>query len=337
MLSDTQKGIIVSLFSLLVSAVVFVGGYEWYQSMKYDRWKAEFEKSEEWYGKMTIPSDNKTLMWEYRPHGHYQKLHTNGFGFRDEDYQTADKPDGVYRVAFIGDSVTLGYDVDYDEIFVRRFDAWAKRALPGTKVQALNFGVDGYNSLQIQEMLVAKVLDYEPDKVVYVMSLNDFDFEDASGEKIRYFSKPESFVMAKLKVLYQRLSDEDYYEYYWQSDKDYYEHYFERNRDKVYAAINAMNQLLEKKDIDFQVAILPVFIFEQPSFDNYPAAGLHERIMRFLGQNKIPAIDLLVGFRALNGPPKQYALDEWHPNKLGHQVIAEQLRSLLDARVNTGM
>ena len=123
--NERPKRIIVALLSLMGSAVVFGGGYECFESWKDDRWRADYQENGNWYGMMTVPSDNETMMWEYRPNCRFEKLHTNGFGFRDEDFQTTAKPDGTYRLAFVGDSVTLGLRVEYEEIFVRRFSKMA--------------------------------------------------------------------------------------------------------------------------------------------------------------------------------------------------------------------
>lgn len=175
---DRSKRIAVALLSLIGSALVFGGGYELFESWRDDRWRADYQENGNWYGTMTVPSNNKTMMWEYRPNCHFEKLHTNRFGFRDEDFQTTAKPGGTYRLAFVGDSVTLGLRVEYEEIFVRRFDAWLRQEPLAMDVQALNFGVDGYNTLQVEAQLGERVLDFQPDKVVYVMCLNDFDFDD---------------------------------------------------------------------------------------------------------------------------------------------------------------
>jgi hypothetical protein len=73
-----------------------------------------------------------------------------GWGFRDEDYETKTKPTGMYRLAFIGDSVTVGLGVSWDHTFVKRIsgDAATKRQDP--TLQVMNFGVGGYNVIQIR-------------------------------------------------------------------------------------------------------------------------------------------------------------------------------------------
>jgi lysophospholipase L1-like esterase len=320
MLNERTKRISVALLSLIGSVLVVGGGYEWFESRRYDSWKADYQENGNWYGTMTVPSDNETMMWEYRPNWRFEKLHTNGFGFRDEEYQTTAKPDGTYRLAFVGDSATLGLRVEYEEIFVRRFDAWLHQKPLAMDAQALNFGVDGYNTLQIEALIRERVLDFQPDKVVYVMCLNDFDFDDAAGDKIKYFRKPDGFLMPRLERLVKRKL----------LGQSYYRFHFDKHRDEVFAAIAAMKRQLDQRGVEFQVVLLPVFPKRRPSFDDYPYTAIHDEIVAFLDHEEIPAIDLLGAFQASHRPPWDYSFDQWHPNPLGHEFIADRLQVIID-------
>jgi len=54
--------------SVVVAAILFIGGYEIYQSRRYDQWKAAYQRLMQRYDTLTIPSPNEVLLWEYRPH-----------------------------------------------------------------------------------------------------------------------------------------------------------------------------------------------------------------------------------------------------------------------------
>jgi len=254
MLSNAHYKAVLLFSSTLISFIVLVGALELYGNYRYYHWKKSYRDHGDWYNKLTIPSSNKKLMWEYRPCGKYDPpgcectITTNKYGFRDYDYESPDKNEGVYRVAFVGDSVTLGYKVDYESTFVRRFQSYAEELDLTRTVQALNFGVDGYNTVQIFELLRTKVIRFSPDKSIDIMHLNDFDFEEASGNKIRYFRKPKSFFLRKVEQLYKHLSKTDYYLYY-----------FEKNKHVVFENILEMRGILREKGMDFMVTILPVF------------------------------------------------------------------------------
>ena len=310
-LGGGRRKVLVSLASFFIAIAGFTVVYESIAHIRYYHWKSTFD-NQGWFGKITTPSSNKILMWEYRPYGAFKEIQTNRFGFRESDQVTTNKPDRTYRIAFIGDSVTLGIGIQNHFIFVRLFEISVNRDRVGPQVQALNFSVDGYNTIQISEMLRSKVLPFVPDKVVYVLCLNDFDFSESSGRKIRYFKKPNSFLMERLDQVQRRLLNVSYYHYH-----------FDKNREKVFREILSIKQLLDKKGISFQVVIAP--ILADAPLNNYPLLTIHQTIRGFLKHHKIESYDLLDCFQARKQPLKAYAYDIWHPNELGHRVIASAL------------
>ena len=311
---------ILAASSTIIACVLFVGGYEVYQSHRYEQWKSTYERMIQQHDTLTIPSPNELLMWEYRPNAVFYdsslkyKIQTNSYGFRDGEYELTRKEKYLVRVAFIGDSITLGLKVSEESTFVRRFEKLARDAYPGWKIQAMNFGIDGYQVIQIYELLRTKVLRFLPDKVVYVMCLNDFDFDDASGKKILYFKKPNSFFLKKLESLYKRLSQKEYHRYY-----------FERNRRTAFHYLSKIRELLDGEGIRFQVVLVPVFEETDDGFKNYPLKDLHQRIAKILNEFKIEVVDLSENFAKQDKAPKDYAYDIWHPNEEGHWFIAQQL------------
>ena len=112
-----KKNIILALASTLFSLMLFVALVEGVFGSRYESWKLTYANNGDWYGGLTTVSKNPVLMWEYRPdsesNGLRIKIRTNRYGFRDYDYESVAKPTNVSRIAFIGDSVTLGLKVDH--------------------------------------------------------------------------------------------------------------------------------------------------------------------------------------------------------------------------------
>jgi hypothetical protein len=69
MVGETLKSLLLALAVTIASTALFVAGFEVYKSWEYDRWKRHYTSNGDWYGLLTVPSANKTLMWEYRPNG----------------------------------------------------------------------------------------------------------------------------------------------------------------------------------------------------------------------------------------------------------------------------
>ena len=312
MVSSIKSKFGLILLSTMISAIIFVGAFELVNTILYYRWKSDFD-NQGWFGKITIPSSNPILMWEYRPYGENERIKTNRWGFRDTDYETTEKPDDTLRIAYAGDSVTLGLGVDFDETFVQRFNMEAEKLGLGYTVQGLNFGVDGYNTPQIYEMIMTKVVDFSPDTVVYVMCMNDFDFNQASGDKILYFQKPKSFFLNIAEKAYRKVIGGDFHEYF-----------FNKNKDVVFEKILDMQTDLAEQGIIFQVVLLPIF---SGTFQSYPLEDMNTEIALFLEENNIAYLNLLEAFRETGELPTYYASGVWHPDPPGYQFIAEQLVS----------
>src|SRR5579859_701650 len=110
--------------------------------------------------------------WYRREGEAYVRINRNGF--RGPDYAKV-KPLGVVRIAVIGDSYVEAMQVPED----RTFTAVAGRELAdcprlkGKRIEAMNFGVDGYGTAQELITLQRKVWAYSPDIVVLAIFLGN--------------------------------------------------------------------------------------------------------------------------------------------------------------------
>lgn len=105
---------------------------------------------------------------------HNTTVITNSFGFRGSEWSIA--PDaGVCRLAFIGDSHTFGFGVEIHQTFAEQLIDRLHRRYPGKKFEALNFGANGYNSVQELQVVKDYVLDLSPDLAIITVSSNDHE------------------------------------------------------------------------------------------------------------------------------------------------------------------
>jgi len=115
---------------------------------------------------------------------HGAPLHVNRWGIRDRDYERA-KPQGAYRIACLGASYLMAGGVEegdtFENVAERRLNeripmSDASEAAPTTvsggraaesvrAVEMLNFGIDGYSSLERLAALEDRVLPFTPDAV----------------------------------------------------------------------------------------------------------------------------------------------------------------------------
>lgn len=140
--------------------------------------------------------------WGLNPgaHGRYTReggsyLRINRDGFRGPDYAQP-KPNGVVRVAVLGDSYVEAMQVAEDKTFTAVIGRTlaANPVMRGRRVEAINFGVDGYGTAQELITLQRKVWAYQPDIVVLAIFLGN-DIRNNSvvleGDRCRPFFVPD--------------------------------------------------------------------------------------------------------------------------------------------------
>lgn len=119
--------------------------------------------------------------WGLRPNaaGYYRRegaayVEVNSDGFRGPDFAKP-KPPGTVRIAVLGDSYTEAIQVPYEATFasVAARQLAQCSLLKGRRVEALNFGVDGYGTAQELMTLREKVWAYQPDIVVLAIFLGN--------------------------------------------------------------------------------------------------------------------------------------------------------------------
>jgi hypothetical protein len=95
----------------------------------------------------------------------------NRQGMRDNRDFSYKKPDGVKRIISLGDSFTIGYQVDVDQTFSAVLERELQKA--GHDVEVLNAGVSGFSNAEEALYLERELLKYDPDLVVLSFYSND--------------------------------------------------------------------------------------------------------------------------------------------------------------------
>lgn len=103
------------------------------------------------------------------PNGHIP-VHANSIGFRDTEH-SFEKPAGVYRVLFLGDSFTEALQVPFEDIFWRQLQKKADAA--HMKLEVIGMGVSSWGTGQ--ELLAYECYgrQFHPDLVVLAFNADD--------------------------------------------------------------------------------------------------------------------------------------------------------------------
>lgn len=97
---------------------------------------------------------------------------TNKSGIRDSEY-ALEKAPGVTRIAVMGSSITMGWNVAKDETFEAILERDLNARSGGPRYEAWNFAVNGYSIVSLVEQLDRKVIASRPDVVMVVSHPED--------------------------------------------------------------------------------------------------------------------------------------------------------------------
>lgn len=93
------------------------------------------------------------------------RIRINADGFRDDDHEPV-KPDGAFRVAVLGDSLTEAREVPLEDTYWKVMEALLSRCRGLSGAEVLGFAVNGYGTAQQLLVLDDRVWKYAPDAVV---------------------------------------------------------------------------------------------------------------------------------------------------------------------------
>jgi len=308
---------IVPVLLLLIAAEV---GLQW---QEHSRINARIDKGDSfWKASATIhkKSDDHILIYELRPGAQSNRegvsIKINRNGFRDDPFPRAYRSK-ERRIVVLGDSVAWGWGVSMSSAFPQRLEKMLLHS--DTPSTIYNLAVDGYSTEQELRMLELHGLTLKPDLIILNYVLNDPDTAD--GGLARYY-KPDFMLLRLARRAVHRIQGilqghADIKEYH-QQIHSYYE---KQTRNQF----QRLGQISKKNHIPILVAITPVFHFmkDQP----YPWQNIHNDLKQLCIKNNLKFLDLKQGF--INKNSSDFALDQWHPNKSGHEIIAQTLAAYL--------
>jgi hypothetical protein len=157
--------------SLLLSLVVLEAALRVYHVAK--AWR-EDHSLPPLAARALVPSADPDLIYEWNPGWSTNGFSVNSRGMPDDEVEL-EKPPGVFRIAFVGDSISANFGHRprpeiYLNVLAHKLD---REARGGLRFEALNFGVNGYSILQSARMLEARVLPFAPDLAIAQLCLND--------------------------------------------------------------------------------------------------------------------------------------------------------------------
>jgi len=123
-------------------------------------------------------------------------MRTNSKGIRTDREFDYEKPPGMKRIVALGDSYTLGYGVNLEDLFLTRLEN--KLNEQGFSVEIINLGVADFSNAEELVTLENEGLKYGPDMIMLAYYQNDVNDNVASG---LYSVKGKELIRAQKEYL----------------------------------------------------------------------------------------------------------------------------------------
>jgi lysophospholipase L1-like esterase len=272
------------------------------------------------------PGSQLVYSYPSNPRGYFDRNNSvtgriNSHGFRGRE---AASPKTGIRIAFLGDSFTLGVGVRDEHTLPVQFETELRKFRPDA--EALNFGVSGTHTGHQVEILKRYVLGHAPDIVVGVLFLNDagalgtveFLGRGQYLRGVRSYSRLVDAVVRTLEagVLARRMK-RIYTESFADSSAGY---------QRLQKALTEAQSLANAHGFRFVLAVYPV-LYRLDA--DHPFTGIHAKLEKLSARLGIDFIDLLPAF--LGGRDRDlwvHAVDQ-HPNEVAHGLAAKLLAARL--------
>ncbi|MBN2031315.1 hypothetical protein JW824_13865 [bacterium] len=298
-------------------------------------------------------SDNPILVYENKPGGYSTidgvENRINLQGFRDREYNMI-KPQDIFRIIVLGDSITYGLGVSWDETYPKIIEQLLNKRSTDSdqRYEVINFGVNGYNTVQEVEHLRINGVKYDPDMVLVGYNLNDvgnysrempyfntwrnksWRFEETLKEQFVSFilQHSELAFMIKYRTLQVRLN-------HWLASKketdelkkarpiDYFRVTYSIPTELVHLrqAFIDLHQIGQNHNFSVLLIIFPILC----DFENYFWANLHQKVVELSKSCNLRVLDLLPIFQSTGLPAASFQRrsdDFDHPNPAGHRLAA---------------
>ncbi|MBW1814722.1 MAG: SGNH/GDSL hydrolase family protein [Deltaproteobacteria bacterium] len=267
-----------------------------------------------------LQADEKLI---YRLKANAEQCNTNAMGYFGRDYP---QEKTGKRIVIIGDSVAAGVGVPYEKSFGKLFEK-KLNAVFESEYEVIVLAVPGYSTSQEIVLLRDEVFQYNPDLIVVAYHLNDPAhplFHNAGGQVGMYFKKPVSYTFFYLKRLLYRTKSRikgirsgcpnDPWSLflhcvYWSDVK------------KNFREIMAIS---ENNSTSLVFAFLPLLL---DPVDGKGIDELYDRLGELAQESGAQSVNLMQAFQGYDMESVKLPDDAWHPNEIGHRIIAERIFS----------
>jgi len=242
----------------------------------------------------------------------------NSLGFRGPEIPLKKYKDEI-RIIGLGDSFMFGQGVEWDKTFLEELRMLLKKKIK-KRVKTINFGKPGWNTLKEVEFFEKYGVQYKPDILILLFTLNDPEFGG-------YFLRP--LIKSSFEVKFLWRSHLYFYlvKIYNLLKYPYEDYIFSLYKDKDDTvryckwALKRIASICHKNNVLPILAIAPIL----KDLKNYPFESIHRKVRAWGKESGFIVIDFWPIFKKYSSSGKDLRVrpTDWHPNALAHRLFAE--------------
>lgn len=285
-----------------------------------------------------------------------REIAINSLGFRDDSETDIEKPEGTYRIITLGESSTYGWGVSSKDTYSKLLEKRLNESFSSPLTfEVINAGVPGYTAYQGVLLLKHKLLELRPDLIIvaygwnhhYIHPFTDKErIKPVSPTTVKLVSIARKFrIFQAFEELKRRASREN-------KQNLTYRLSFEDTRKTLMEMIKIARQnnievilmTIQSKVLTGQVSQWTLDIH---SLDNDKDNMIlrHKRINEIIKdvaqETGVVLVDIAEKFRSLELNENielfyrpEDAVDDVHPNELGHSIIADDLLKSIEQNID---
>ena len=252
-------------------------------------------------------------------------IRTNSRGFRSPEIAEKAEP-GVARIAFVGDSITLGWGVAEHETFARRIvDALVNS---GHKVEAFNLGVGNYNTSQELALFRDAGAGLKPDIIVLCYFINDAEPMPQYSSADWLSEHSAAWVVFRYRVdsLLRKFGESPDW-------KRYYRALYQPDAAGWARTRNALSRFAATaRDLGAELVVF--HIPELRELKPYPFADVTAQIRTVVESERVPFVDLLPTVEDLEPSSLWVTVPDPHPNGQAASAFVRGMMPKLSAMLD---
>ncbi len=253
------------------------------------------------------------------------EVRTNAQGFRGPAIAETAAP-GVARIAFVGDSTTLGWGVAEHETFAHQVVAEFNKQ--GRKVDGFNLGIGNYNIRQEFSLFREVGAPLKPDIIVLTYFINDGEPMPKYGKQSWLDLNSAAWIVLSYRIdsLIRSFGDRP----------DWYEYYRGLYADDAPGWKDTQKALAQFAEISRDSGT-PLIVFHLPELRElkpYPFADITEKVRKVVEAQGVPFVDMLPAVENLEPSSLWVTVPDPHPNGRANTaftaVMVRELAPVLD-------